>query len=35
VVPPIEQRNEGIRLAVRVDPDGLSISFAEPMAREA
>jgi lactoylglutathione lyase len=34
-VPPIEQPNEGIRLAVCVDPDGLSISFAEPMAREA
>ncbi len=35
VVPPIEQPNEGIKLAVCVDPDGLSISFAEPMAREA
>ena len=35
VLPPIEQTSEGIRLAVCVDPDGLSISFAEPMAREA
>ena len=35
VMPPTEQANEGIRLAVCIDPDGLSISFAEPMAREA
>jgi lactoylglutathione lyase len=35
VMPPTEQANEGIRLAVCVDPDGLTISFAEPMAREA
>jgi lactoylglutathione lyase len=35
VMPPTEQPNEGIRLAVCVDPDGLTISFAEPMAREA
>jgi len=35
VVPPTEQANEGIRLAVCIDPDGLAISFAEPMAREA
>jgi lactoylglutathione lyase len=35
VVPPTEQANEGIRLAVCTDPDGLAISFAEPMAREA
>jgi lactoylglutathione lyase len=35
VVPPTEQPNEGIRLAVCTDPDGLTISFAEPMAREA
>jgi lactoylglutathione lyase len=35
VMPPTEQPNEGIRLAVCVDPDGLSISFAEPMAHEA
>jgi lactoylglutathione lyase len=35
VMPPTEQPNEGIRLAVCLDPDGLAISFAEPMAREA
>ena len=35
VMPPTEQANEGIRLAVCIDPDGLPISFAEPMAREA
>ena len=35
VMPPTEQANEGIRLAVCIDPDGLAISFAEPMAREA
>ena len=35
VVPPTEQPKEGIRLAVCTDPDGLTISFAEPMAREA
>jgi lactoylglutathione lyase len=35
VMPPTEQPNEVIRLAVCIDPDGLSISFAEPMAREA
>jgi len=35
VMPPTEQANEGIRLAVCIDPDGLGISFAEPMAREA
>jgi lactoylglutathione lyase len=35
VMPPTERANEGIRLAVCVDPDGLGISFAEPMAREA
>ena len=31
VVPPTEQADEGIRLAVCLDPDGLSISFAEPI----
>jgi lactoylglutathione lyase len=31
VLAPTEQANEGIRLAVCVDPDGLSISFAEPL----
>jgi lactoylglutathione lyase len=35
VMPPTEQANEGIRLAVCIDPDGLGISFAEPLAREA
>jgi lactoylglutathione lyase len=35
VMPPTAQANEGIRLAVCIDPDGLAISFAEPMAREA
>jgi lactoylglutathione lyase len=34
VKPPIEQPSEGIRLAVCTDPDGLTISFAEPLARE-
>ena len=32
VMPPTDQVNEGIRLAVCVDPDGLAISFAEPLA---
>ena len=35
VMGPTEQANEGIRLAICVDPDGLPISFAEPIAREA
>jgi lactoylglutathione lyase len=35
VMPPTDQPNEGIRLAVCVDPDGLGVSFAEPLAREA
>jgi lactoylglutathione lyase len=34
VMPPTEQVNEGIRLAVCVDPDGLPISFAESLKRE-
>jgi lactoylglutathione lyase len=34
VMPPTEQANEGIRLAVCIDPDGLAISFAEPMKRD-
>jgi lactoylglutathione lyase len=33
VMPPTVQENEGIRLAVCVDPDGLAVSFAEPLAR--
>ena len=32
---PTEQANEGIRLAVCVDPDGLPIAIAEPLSREA
>jgi lactoylglutathione lyase len=35
VMPPTDQPNEGIRLAVCIDPDGLAISFAEPLPREA
>jgi lactoylglutathione lyase len=34
VLAPTEQADEGIRLAVCVDPDGLAISFAEPLPRE-
>ena len=34
VLPPTEQVNEGIRLAVCADPDGLAISFAEPLTRK-
>jgi lactoylglutathione lyase len=34
VLAPTEQANEGIRLAVCVDPDGLTIAFAEPLTRE-
>jgi lactoylglutathione lyase len=34
VLAPTEQVNEGIRLAVCVDPDGLAISFAEPLTRD-
>jgi lactoylglutathione lyase len=33
VMPPTDQPNEGIRLAVCVDPDGLAISFAQPIPR--
>lgn len=32
--PPTDRPNEGIRLAVCVDPDGLAISFAEHSAHE-
>jgi lactoylglutathione lyase len=35
VMPPTDQANEGIRLAVCVDPDGLAVSFAESLPREA
>jgi hypothetical protein len=34
-MPPTDQPTEGIRLAVCVDPDGLPISFAEPLPTEA
>jgi lactoylglutathione lyase len=34
VLAPTEQADEGIRLAVCTDPDGLAISFAEPLTRE-
>jgi predicted enzyme related to lactoylglutathione lyase len=34
VQPPTDRVNEGIRLAVCVDPDGLAIAFAEPLRRE-
>ena len=33
VMPPTEQTSEGIRLAVCLDPDGLPVSFAQPLAR--
>jgi lactoylglutathione lyase len=29
VMPPTDRRDEGIKLAVAVDPDGLTLSFAE------
>ncbi len=29
VMPPTEQKQEGIKLAVAIDPDGLPVSFAE------
>jgi hypothetical protein len=35
VMPPTQQTNEGILLAVCLDPDGLAISFAETMERDA
>jgi lactoylglutathione lyase len=31
VMPPMQRENEGIRLAVAVDPDGLPVSFAQVM----
>lgn len=31
VMPPCEPEGQGIRLAVGVDPDGLHISFAQPL----
>ena len=35
VMPPMNQPEEAIRLAVCVDPDGLAISFAQALARDA
>ncbi len=35
VMPPSQRENEGIRLAVCVDPDGLPISFAQTIAKWA
>jgi lactoylglutathione lyase len=35
VMPPTLREGEGIKLAVCVDPDGLAISFAEPVHRAA
>jgi lactoylglutathione lyase len=35
VMAPTDQANEGIRLAVCIDPDGLPISFAQSIVREA
>ena len=35
VMPPTTQAAEGIRLAVCLDPDGLAISFAQPLERPA
>ncbi|PWT91059.1 MAG: hypothetical protein C5B54_06090 [Acidobacteria bacterium] len=34
VMPPTVQAEEGIKIAVCLDPDGLGISFAEVIARE-
>jgi lactoylglutathione lyase len=33
VMPPMNQPEEGIRLAVCIDPDGLAISFAQAISR--
>ena len=33
VLPPTEREGEGIRLAVFVDPDGLSVSFSQNVGR--
>ena len=33
VMPPTEQPNEGIKLAVAIDPDGLGISFAQMLKK--
>ena len=33
VMPPTQQEAEGIKLAVALDPDGLTISLAQPLAK--
>jgi predicted enzyme related to lactoylglutathione lyase len=35
VMPPTEREGEGIRLAVAVDPDGLAVSFAQPIRQSS
>ncbi len=35
VMPPTQRDNEGIRLAVAIDPDGLPVSFAQLIANTA
>jgi len=35
VMPPSQRDNEGIRLAVAIDPDGLPVSFAQMIAETA
>ncbi len=35
VMPPTQRENEGIRLAVAIDPDGLPVSFAQMVAQGA
>ena len=35
VMPPTERPNEGIKLMVVVDPDGMGISYAQPLKRPA
>jgi lactoylglutathione lyase len=35
VMPPAQRENEGIRLAVCIDPDGLPVSFAQTIAKWA
>jgi lactoylglutathione lyase len=34
VMPPTQRENEGIKLAVCIDPDGLPVSFAQLLAKE-
>ena len=33
MMPPVQREGEGIKLAVAVDPDGLPISFAQPIGQ--